>query len=75
MVEVSNATPAATAAVRQNQDVELICCFGCQQSLANRRAGGLGREIGLERTSVDRDFPFARPQEHPRHRSLPAARA
>ena len=43
----------------QHQDVEFVSRLRGQQRLANGGAGGFGREIVLERPSVNREIPFA----------------
>src|SRR5262245_40809510 len=64
-----------TAAMGENQNVELIGRLGGEQRLLHRSPRRLRGEIILERTTVDRDIALPRPQKDPGHRRLAASRS
>jgi hypothetical protein len=61
------------AAMRENQNIELVCRFGGQQRLSHGGFGRLSREILIHGATVNGNLPFAGAQEHPRHGGLPPA--
>src|SRR5881397_3328533 len=63
-----------TAAVGENQHIELIGRLGCEQRLAHRNALRFGLKIRIERPAVHFDLTLAGSQEHASHRSLSPAR-
>src|SRR5579884_1151215 len=60
-----------TAAVGENQNIELVRHFGCEQRLARNRARRFVGEIMLERPAVHRDLALTGSQEDARNRRLP----
>jgi hypothetical protein len=62
-----------TAAVRQDQHIELFLHLDKAQRVLHRDAGSFGGEIVLKRATVDGDLARPRPQENARDASLAAA--
>ena len=64
-----------SAAVGEDQDIELVRQLGSEQRLAHVSARGFVCEIMLKGPVVDRDLAFAGPQKNARRRGLAAARS
>jgi hypothetical protein len=62
-----------SAAVGEDQKIELVRRFGRQKRLADVRTGGLAHKIIFKRPLIDRDLSLSGPQDHTRGGGFPAS--